>query len=61
MFCNRGILFTNKYLTRDLMTKEELLDIITKLLKTDVKLDFLMRLDMEELKVLIASIRERIG
>lgn len=43
------------------MTKEELLDIITKLLKTDVKLDFLMRLDMEELKVLIASIRERIG
>jgi hypothetical protein len=45
----------------DLMTKEELLEIITKLLKTDVRLDFLLRLELEELKVLVASIRDRIG
>ncbi|HPC03058.1 MAG TPA: hypothetical protein PLE04_04730 [Syntrophales bacterium] len=43
------------------MTKEELLEIITKLLKTDLKLDFLLRLELEELKVLVASIRDRIG
>ena len=43
------------------MTKEELLEIITKLLKTDLKLDFLFRLELEELKVLVASIRDRIG
>lgn len=43
------------------MTKEELMEIITKVLKTDVKLDFLLRLETEELKVLVASIRDRIG
>lgn len=43
------------------MTKEELLEIITKLLKTDLKLDFLLRLGLEELKALVASIRDRIG
>lgn len=43
------------------MTKEELLEIITKLLKTDLKLDFPFRLELEELKVLVASIRDRIG
>lgn len=43
------------------MTKEELLEIITKLLKTDLKLDFLLRLELEELKALVASIRDRIG
>ncbi|HPL67184.1 MAG TPA: hypothetical protein PLG94_11675 [Smithellaceae bacterium] len=37
------------------MTKEELLEIIAKLLKTDVKLDFLLRLEMEELRILVAS------
>ncbi len=43
------------------MTKEELLEIITKLLKTDLKLKFLLRLELEELKVLVASIRDRIS
>jgi len=43
------------------MTKEELLEIITKLLKTDLKLEFLLRLELEELKVLVASIRDRIS
>jgi len=43
------------------MTKEELLEIIKKLLKTDTELDFLLRLESEELRNLVASIRDRVG
>jgi hypothetical protein len=43
------------------MTKEELLEIIKKLLKTDTELDFLLRLDSDELRVLVAYIRDRVG
>jgi hypothetical protein len=54
--CSRGIWFTKiSFDQGDLMTKEELLEIIAKLLKTDVKLDFLLRLEMEELRILVAS------
>ncbi len=42
------------------MTKEELLEIIKKLLKTDAEMDFLLRLESEELGVLVASIRDRV-
>jgi len=43
------------------MTKEELLEIINKLLKTNTELDFLLRLESEELKTLVACIRDRVG
>lgn len=42
------------------MTKEELLGIIKKLLKTNMELGFLLRLDSEELETLIACIRDRV-
>ncbi len=42
------------------MTKEELLEIIKKLLKTDTDLGFLMQLNGDELRTLIACIRERV-
>jgi hypothetical protein len=42
------------------MTKEELLEIINKLLKTNTELDFLLRLESEELKTLVACIRDRV-
>ncbi len=43
------------------MTKEELLEIIKKLLKMNTELDFLLRLESEELKTLVACIRDRVG
>lgn len=42
------------------MTQEELLEIIIKLLKTDRDLEFLLRLDNEELRILVACIRDRV-
>ncbi len=42
------------------MTKEELLEIIKKLLKTDADLGFLLQLSGDELRTLIACIRERV-
>ena len=42
------------------MTKEELVEKIRKLLKADDDLSFLLKLSMEELKTLIARIRERV-
>ena len=42
------------------MTQEELLEIIKKLLKTDRDLEFLLRLDNEELRILVACIRDRV-
>lgn len=42
------------------MTQEKLLEIIKKILKTDANLDFLLRLNMEELKTLTACIRDRV-
>lgn len=41
------------------MTREELIDIIKKLLKTDRDLGFLLKLDEEEIKTMVACIRER--
>jgi hypothetical protein len=41
------------------MNNTELLEIIKKLLKTDADLDFLMKLTENDLKTLVACIRER--
>ena len=43
------------------MTKEELANRIQKLLKTDIDLSFLLKLEKAELETLIACIRDGIG
>ena len=43
------------------MTKKELMEILRKVLNTDDKLDFLLRLSEEELESLVACIRDRVG
>ncbi len=40
--------------------KEKLLEIIRKLLRSDLDLTFLIRLEQRELEQLVAAIRERI-
>ena len=40
------------------MTKERLIDIITRLLETDVDLDFLSKLSKSELETLVAAVRD---
>ena len=40
------------------MTKTELLSKIRELLRTDFDLDFLLKLELEELRSLLASIRD---
>jgi hypothetical protein len=42
------------------MTKEKLLMITQELLRTDNRLDFLLRLEQEEFEMLVASIRNRL-
>jgi hypothetical protein len=42
-----------------MMEKTELLEIIKKLLKTDVDLDFLLNLPESDLETLVVCIRER--
>lgn len=42
------------------MTKEEMITVLQRVLKTDVDLEFLMKLDANELEVLVASIRNRV-
>ena len=43
----------------NMMEKTELLEIIKKLLKTDVDLDFLLNLPESDLETLVVCIRER--
>ena len=43
------------------MTKEELVEKIRELLRTDSDLDFLLELKKEELERLVACIRDRVG
>ena len=43
------------------MTKEEMVEKIEELLKTDADLDFLLVLKEENLETLIACIRDRMG
>jgi len=42
------------------MGKEELIELIKRLLKTDIDLKFLLRLDQAELEILLVQIRHRI-
>ena len=42
------------------MTKEDLLTILKKLLRTERSLDFLSRLDEEDVRTLIVCIRDRL-
>jgi len=46
-------------LVNNIMEKTELLEIIKKLLKTDVDLDFLFNLPENDLETLVVCIRER--
>lgn len=43
------------------MTKYQLVKKIKELLKTDIDLDFLMILKREEIEMLVACIRDRVG
>jgi hypothetical protein len=43
------------------MSKADLIAILKKLLLTDRDLEFLLKLDEDELKILVASIRDAIG
>jgi len=42
------------------MTKEQLVDIIKKLLETDADLDFLSKLSKSELETLVSAVRDRV-
>ena len=42
------------------MTKQEWIDLIRRILKTNADLDFLLRLEPMEIETLIACIRERV-
>ncbi len=42
------------------MTKQELIDILRKLFETDLDLDFLLKLDQEDLQTLVACVRSRL-
>jgi hypothetical protein len=43
-----------------MMSKHELIQILKKLLQTDVELDFLMKLTVEDLQTLAACVRSRV-
>ena len=42
------------------MTKDKLIEILKKLLKTDADLSFLLQLKQAELELLIACVRDRV-
>jgi len=42
------------------MTKEQLIDIIKRLLETDVALDFLSKPSRSEIETLVAAVRNRV-
>jgi hypothetical protein len=46
--------------SRSHMTKEDLVDLLKKILNTETELDFLFALEQRELETLIACIRNRI-
>ena len=43
---------------RGMMAKENLIDAIVRILKTDRDMDFLLELPTRELEILVASLRE---
>ena len=48
-------------LATESISKEKLLQMITELLRSDLDLTFLLKLEQREIEQLIAAIRERIG
>ncbi|QTA87715.1 hypothetical protein [Desulfonema magnum] len=42
------------------MTKEKLIEILQRVLKTDADLSFLLKLEVTELETLVACIRDRV-
>lgn len=42
------------------MKKESLIEMLQRVLKTDADLEFLLKLEENELEILIASIRDRV-
>lgn len=42
------------------MKKEQLIELIKKLLKTNLNLDFLLALDQKDIEALVACIRDRL-
>ncbi|WP_300465353.1 DUF3944 domain-containing protein [Desulfobacula sp.] len=42
------------------MTKEELIEILKRVLKTESDLEFLLKLDESELETLVAIVRDRV-
>jgi hypothetical protein len=42
------------------MTKEKLIEILNRVLKTEADLEFLLKLDESELETLVAVIRDRV-
>jgi len=42
------------------MTKEQLIDIFGRLIKTDTDLDFLLKLSKSELETLVSAVRDRV-
>ena len=43
-----------------MMNKQELIEILQKILKTDTRLDFLLQLSFEDLETLVACVRGRV-
>jgi hypothetical protein len=43
------------------MTKKALIELIKKILKTDLDMDFLSKLEQGELEMLLVSIRDKVG
>ncbi len=50
----------NRKTSKDTLTKDRLIKIIRELLRTNLDLGFLVKLDQTELETLVASIRERV-
>jgi len=42
------------------MTKEEMITVLQRVLKTDADLEFLIKLEAKELEILILSVRDRV-
>jgi hypothetical protein len=50
----------NRKTSKDTLTKDRLIKIIRELLRTNLDLGFLVKLDQTELETLVASVRERV-
>lgn len=60
MLQQRSRAIWNLLKVRGRMSKEKLIEILQRVLKTDVDLDFLLKLETKELETLVACIRDRV-